>query len=692
MEIGNNAAWYALRRTLPPWRFEENLQELVECAPRYGIDEVIVVVDTEEFTHGQPPLGWIKRYMPMLQRAADELRRAGIVYSLNPWITVGHCDRARDDRKTLPGLQTMVGDNGVQCTSCACPLDSVWRKHTQKIWTLYAKTRPHVVWVEDDIRTFNHEPIQYGCFCPIHMARFSTIVGSKVTREQLLTAVLAPGRPHPWRKAWLDMQRDAMNETVAFLTQAIHRVSPQTCIGLMSSHPRNHVMDGRDWKSFCDALAGGRTLYSRPPMGNYSEGPLRGFYYSHDSIKITRACCPAGTIEQTEVEKVPFTRYANSSVFTFLEMAVSFAYGCQGVTMNLFDHVGTPMEEDASVGRMLGSRKPFLNALAAAAQRPGMYRGVRLLHRDGSAYVKRLAKGKLRYGALGEEGAEMGAILESLGVATTYETDPAGVTAVSGQSALRACTDDEIRQMLAGGMYIDAVAAGVLVERGFGKEIGLTAVAPPVCIDDIEPLSAEEFHNTQFGGREMDYMTLTLPDLMGRPSLSIVKPAGGAQVLSHMVDPDRRRRYVGMTAFENALGGRVVVHALALGTTVGGVIGEAFFSPTRQRQILSVMDWLSRGRLPLVTTGDGVYPLAFRKDCGDTTLLGMFNLSLDPWPAVQFGLADSRHVASMKVLGSNGKWSATRKLFAKRCDKKSIVRFMDGVSFNQPLFVQIRWV
>ena len=44
------------------------------------------------------------------------------------------------------------------------------------------------------------------------------------------------------------------------------------------------------------------------------------------------------------------------------------------------------------------------------------------------------------------------------------------------------------------------------------------------------------------------------------------------------------------------------------------------------------MHWLGNGQLPLVVRG-GVWPLALRKECADhTTLLGLFNLGLDPWP------------------------------------------------------------
>ena len=65
-----NAAWYALRRTLPLWNFEENLAELAEQLPRYRVDELRVKVDSEEFTHGQPILSWIEDASSSSSRAS----------------------------------------------------------------------------------------------------------------------------------------------------------------------------------------------------------------------------------------------------------------------------------------------------------------------------------------------------------------------------------------------------------------------------------------------------------------------------------------------------------------------------------------------------------------------------------------------------------------------------------------------
>jgi hypothetical protein len=675
-------AWYALRRTLPLWSFEQNLKELVRCLPRYGVDELIVKVDTEEFTHGQPPYAWVKRYQPRLFRIKKAMDRLGIRFSINPWITVGLCDRGRDSRKQVPGLRTTVGHDGSECKVCACPISKAWRQHVARIWTLYAETRPHVIWVEDDIRTFNHRPVEFGCFCPDHLRLFSERAGRKVTREELVAAILQPGKPHPWRALYLDMQAELMIDTVAFLARVVHAVSPETCLGLMSSGPRVHALEGRQWKKFALAMADGKTVYSRPPMGNYSEDSMRGFYYSHDSIKITRHCMPVGTVEQTEVENVPFTQYSKSAAFTFLEMAISFAYGSHGVTMNLFDHAGTPMETESAFGCILGEKKPWLNALAERAQVDGGYRGVQLLHREKASYVKRLWP-RAPYWALSEDGSEMMQTLEAHGIPTTY--DESSVVATSGQ-ILRACSDDEIRRLLAGGLFVDAVAAGVLIERGFAADIGLKSAKPPVHLDALGAFSAEEFSNRRWGGSDHCYLTLTIPHLGGRPNVSLFNPLPRAEILSWIVDPDARRVHPCMIAYRNKGGGRVVVHALAW----AGACGIAFNHTFRRLQLQGAMQWLAHGGLPIVVNG-GVYPLAFRKDTATFSLIGMFNLTLDAWPRAEFTLGDCRRVARVEVLTKEGLWKSDRAISIKQKGAVVSLRYNRPVPYDQPLVLTVWW-
>lgn len=673
-------AWYALRRTLPLWNFEENLQELIDKLPEYKVDELIVKVDTEEFFHGQIPLDWLRNYQSRLFHVKAEMEKLGIVYSLNPWITQGHADRGRIAQQQLPGVVTYVGHDGSESTCCACALSSVWRKNTAEAWKIYAETKPHIMWVEDDIRTFNHGAVKYGCFCELHMKKFSELLGEKVAREQLVQAILKPGKPHPWRKIYLDMQADIMIETAQFIARTVHEVSPDTCMGLMSSGPENHCLEGRHWGRFAEALADGTTLYSRPPMGNYSENNLRDLCFCPHSIKITRHCLPEKVIEQTEVENFTFTQYAKSSAITFLQMAISFAYGSHGLTMNLFDHMGNPMELFPAYGKMLAEKKEYFNALAEYSKQPGTFCGVKLLHKNRSSY-DRILPDNADYQDLTEDGLSGATMFESFGIANGYGTS--SVTAAFGQT-LRSYSDIEINEMLKNGLYLDGVAATVLFERGFGQQIGLKSISEMTRIDNVGPFSAEEYFNIDFGGKDKQFMTLVSgPE--GLPYLSILMPIEQANIISCLVDPNAKRHHPLMYAYENELGGRVIVSAFDIET----IWGNGFCNQFRRDQLHSAIDWLSQGKPDLLVKSDVGYTLSARKDCKDFTLLSMFNLSLDPWSQIECKL-QSQIPSQILILKPNGEWRKATNIEFEQNNDSLIIKFKHKVKFDEPLFMLLK--
>lgn len=674
-----NNAWYALRRTLVPWRFDELANELLEKLPAIGVDELIAKVDPEEFTHGQPNLEFVNKFCRKLAGLKIKLEEQGITFSLNPWITFGHNDRGRSGNKNIPGLQTMVGHDGVECECCACALSSAWQEHVKKVWAYYARLKPHAIWVEDDIRTFNHQPVSISCFCPLHMKRFAEIIGKKVSREELTAAIMKPGKPHAWRKIYLDMQRDIILEVVNMLAETVRGISPDTIFGLMSSGPRMHCLEGRDWNKLAKELTNKGKLISRPPLGNYSENSLRGLYYSADSIKLTRHVLPEGTIEQTEVENVPFTKYSKSTSLTFLQMAISFALGCSGVTMNLFDHAGSLMAEDGDIMAMLGREKKYFNALASAAQGCGTQRGVQLLFSEQHAYEKVLgANGGY---CLDSEDYCLAETLESMGISTTFSDEK--VRASIGQ-ALRCFSNDDIMRFLGGGLFVDSIAAEVLVERGFGKYIGIDKIESPVNIDAIEPLSAEEYHNKKFGGDKYKMLTLTIPELGGRPSYSHAGISKNAKIISHLVDPDAKRKFISMYAIENSLGGRIVVHLLDWTTACG----TAFNHTYRRQQLQNVMCWLGRGNLPSIAPNDA-YPLLLRRDFKTHTILSAFNLTLDEYPKFTAKIADIPKIKAVHTLSDKGLWQNNKALQIKSVSGKHSFTYNKPLAFNRPLVIRI---
>ena len=680
MKRRRGTARYALRRTLPPWCFDERLEELLEFCRNARVDEVIVKVDTEEFSHGIPTVDWLQAYMPMLERARDAVAGMGVAFSINPWVTVGHLDRGRDLRSVFPDFDWMVGHRGEECRACACPLSPAWREHTKTLWRMYASLEPNVIWVEDDIRTFNHTPIDFGCFCDLHMTAFSERVGEEAGREKLVEAILRPGKPHPWREIWLDLLRDVILDTCRLLAKAVHEVSPETCLGLMSSGAATHCIEGRNWKRLAGVLGDGKPMYSRATLGNYNETSLTGLYYSAAEIKRARYLLPPGIVEQTEVENAPFTAYSKSAAFTFLQIALSVSHGCSGATLNLFDHVGTPMSIDPDVLNMLREKRSFIDALAESHSPPGVFRGVRILHHERAGYVRELSEGD-DYGDLvpADNAWERG--LNALGIATTCTESP--VTAADGRM-IAAYSDDEIAAMLSGGLLLDLRAAEVLIERGFGEHLGVS-ITQTLGLHDTTAISAEELTDPEFGGREGRYLTMSLPGLIGSPRFGILAHDGPARPISRLVDPDRKTVYDFTTIYENRLGGRIAVVPLEM----CDALGSAFLHPHRRAQMLALLRWLSRDRLPVAVAG-GVYPLLYRMDFPDRVMLGVFNLCHNDWPNIVWELyLPDGTPRDVRLLFPEGDWKEARAKVKNLSEKNIRITLEGPLSFRMPSILRL---
>jgi len=654
-------AWYALRRTIVPWDFKRQLDDLIEYSNRFHIDEVIVVIDTEEFSHGHPSVEWVDDYQKKLFAIRDALIENGIVYSLNPWITVGHNDRGRDMKNRFPEMRMMRGHRGEEAKAQPCPMDRVWRDHLRYIWGKYAETQPHLIWVDDDIRTFNHEPVDYGCFCDEHLRMFGERTGSDVSREELVDAIFKGGPPHPWRQEWLTLQRDVMLGTLDFIRNTVQSISPETRMGLMSSGPENHVLDGRDWEKTCRVFAGNSPLYSRAPLGNYWEESLRGFYYTARQIRSTRACLPDNAIEQAEVENWWFSGYSKSVSFTRAQIGIGLLLGSDGLTLNLFDHLGGLLGDYMDFGDMLSESKGFFNGITERCRGKAPCGGIRILHNDNSAAEKHLNSIISESGipdamVLAEDGHYWDSFLESLGFSTTWDSPQKNteVTAVSGQ-VLRSLSDKEIQDILSGGVLIDLSALEVLRDRGFAGDTGvkLQKVLPRNSWPD---LAAEEWNNPESADNTGNYLTMTVPFLASSPDIGEIT-CDGAEIISRLVDIERKPVSPFLTFYRNRYGGRVAVFPIRLSVEHGSLL-----NPLRKKQFSLLLDRLSEGKTALeVRPLGGVYPLPVLREWKRHTVAAAYNLSLDTWKGVVFEIyPGKRSLERIDILTAEGKWESVQ--------------------------------
>ncbi len=145
-----------------------------------------------------------------------------------------------------------------------------------------------------------------------------------------------------------------------------------------------------------------------------------------------------------------------------------------------------------------------------------------------------------------------------------------------------------------------------------------------------------------------------------------------------------------MTAFENSLGGRVIVHAWDYASAIGP-LGVSYHHPLRQKQLQAAVRWLFKNQAPVMVTGDGAWPLALRKDDADGTLTGLINLSLDAWATAQLELHTDKPVQSVEVLQANGAWQPLPTAHWQVADNQLRLNTPQAVGLETPVFFWITW-
>lgn len=613
-----------LRRNLPLWKAEDSIQETVAFCEETGIEEIIWKVDAEEFNSGFTSAELVQEYLPWLEKARDLQSQKAIAFSINPWLTLNHTGRCRYPDGPPHGFWWRVKPNGKEANELACPLSPGWIEWILETYRLYASTKPDKLWLEDDFRTYADSCNDAGCFCSKHLAAFAeSIGGAELSRKELVERLTKLGKPDPIRSQWLDFQGKIMVGVCKELERVVHEVSPSTRLGLMNSWSS----DGRWWEEAINALAGPHRPLARTSLAPYQEGRATDFLPdSFDILKETELL-PENTENCPELENSLYTEYSKSIRMTRLQIMMSQVLGNPGITMNLFDMVGSPTSEAPRVGKMLKELRPLIDGIASVAGYGGRQRGVSIPFPKRCADATHVETGQGLEG-LRFDGDGWAHPLQGSGI-PVFMNGVSPVSAVTGQS-LRALRDNEIDQLLQGGLLLDGSAASVLCEMGYEDQIG---IRPEQRVDrQLMCLSAERD----------DWAENASP--MGPEYISlrhIAKPGGGCERLypltmlpgayasSVYVDPHHRDVMPGMVIFENAWGGRVAVYPFDLsnGITAG------FMNWKRRRQLQRIVRWLGRDRVDLFVDG-GAWMMPVRRDYQGYTMIAVLNFETDDWEEI----------------------------------------------------------
>ncbi|KJS60214.1 hypothetical protein [Streptomyces rubellomurinus] len=613
-------ARYHLRFQLHPTPdAAEHAAELAAFCRESGVDEVVLLLGAEELYTGHPTGGAEDRLYDTAATAVRVLRAAGLDVSLNPWVTAGHADRGRTDRL---GFAPMVGPDGTVATaqaSLACPRFRSW---LAAHYARFADLGFRVLWLEDDFRYHNHAPLPWGGgFEPLMLRRLAELLGEQPTRERLVAAVTAPGPPHPWRAALQQVWRTAQLEVAAEVAAAVAKASGgRSQLGLMSSEPGVHSVEGRDWPALFDALAIDGRVSHRPHFARYGDAPGRELSFSVWMLELQRALRPASVRSEPEVENWPHTAWSKSDTQTWSELVAAQLAGSDALFLNVHPMQSGRARRFPRVAELLRRSRPALDLLAGPARRT---HGVALPVRPDAAAHVRTRRG----GDLAELAVDPGPAADFLlryGVPVTAEDAP--VRVLFGQLAW-AYEDEEIRRLLAGGLLLDGTAAYILRARGFGGLLGVTVEdvveregsggGSGGCegTDQPGPYALERVRAGEDAGA---YLSVNV-----QPALARLRPGEGAETWTEILTPDHRVWGAGRCVFTNELGGRV-------GVLAATAVELLPFDDDGQRLLHAMVRYLEGDApaLPLVAGGPHLIPQLTRTE--DGWRLAVANGSADP--------------------------------------------------------------
>ncbi|MEM2888951.1 MAG: hypothetical protein QXR42_05670 [Candidatus Bathyarchaeia archaeon] len=585
---------YHLRFQLVPGiDLDERIRDLVDFCLAHSVEEVVLFVAAEEWNNGPLSDADMKLWFETIKYAKKKLEEAGLSVSLNPWATVLHCDRGRrfpKDRKFAP----MVSPSGIEAkatASFACP---EWKKYICEYYGKFAALGFRVLWIEDDFRYHNHAPLDWGGdFSTLMIERFEKRIGLKTDRQTIVKNILRPGKPHPWRREWLMTWREAQLEAARSIKDAVAAAMPgESILGLMSSRPEKHSIEGRDWAQLFDAISISGKAAHRPHFAGYLEGNGRDLAESSALLDMQKSVRPPNVIVEPEIENSPFTSFSKSNSYTWIHMAIAQLHGCDALLLDLFPFSGVTPSEYPEIGALLDSSRQSLDWLAEHFPPSLQTQGVGIPWHPDSAMHVHTEKG-VSMDELNVNMVSAARLLNHFGVAVQMR--PSKVNALFGNGTW-AWTDEELESFLKGGLWLDAEAAFIMQERGFSQWIGM----------EIEGWwDREEFNYS---------MEMAVNPACGLPKdfcmnsnrvkrVARIQPTPQAAEWTSLITSEGKRCGAALTVFQNDLGGRVAVSAFPLGSEEHAWI-KSFH---RQKLVQKLVSFLAGSEVESVTVTGGAY-------------------------------------------------------------------------------------
>lgn len=575
---------------------ERDAYILVDFCKAHGVEEVVLFFAAEEWNNGLLSAKEEDIWFNTVKKVKSIMDKTCIITSLNPWMTVLHCSRGRSFPEGSE-FKPAVSPAGEVSKACASFADSKWREYIYKLYGRFATLGFRVIWVEDDFRYHNCNPLTWGMgFEPEVISRFVQKTGNNTSMEEVVKNILKPGKPHPWRKKWLETWQEIQLEVAKGIAEAVAVNTPvKTRIGLMSSDPSAHSIEGRDWQKLFKAFNINGQVTHRPHYAGYSETLGKNKAYSIMMLDVQKNFRPVFCEVAPEVENFPFTKWTKSDSLTWTEMALCMFYGSDALLLDLFPFSGNPADKEPQIGELLDKSRPGLEWICGKFSKDLQTCGVGIPWQEDAQVHVHTIKGK-SLNELNATSFTPGNLLLSYGVPVS--ANPQQVNAVFGTLAW-AFNEKEILEMLSRGLLLDGISADILCQRGFGQYVGVDFKG--WVNRENSKYALERINSGETGIHEGLYFNVNIINC-----ISVLEPCDNAQEWTTIITPEKERIGAGIIAYKNRLNGHVITYAVPNPANIPG---------SYQRQIITqkIVDFLSGSRFmsPLITGGPYLLPIHF---------------------------------------------------------------------------------
>ena len=525
-----------------------------------------------------------------------------------------------------------------------CPYDEGFRAYIRDAFKTIAKRKPSSIMVDDDFRLFatSHR----GCTCPLHMSAISERIGRSITREELVSTLNSDtDEARELMKVFYDTQIDSLLGAARAMRDGIDSVDPTLqgsfCICGDTAEGASEIariLAGKD-----------NPLIIRVNNGNYTpEGAKNFSYHMHRCATQIAVMGDEVDVFLAETDTCPQNRHSTSASNLHAHFTGSILEGAKGCKHWITKLDNFEPKSGEAYRRKLAEYAGFYDELTHILD--GVeWQGCRIPLVN-SHFVPPVPISEYIHPS--QINAWAGCVLEKLGLPMFFSAKHYGICCLDGNKD-KFFSDDDIRQMLSGTVFIAVDTAKNLIARGFGNLLGV----------DIEQLQAND---TSASGELINGKKVSRQMQLHKLIPTSDKTVEKSTVYTTQDQKAYKPLFPGVTEFKNELGGTVYVFAGTPKAAFKYTEAFSFLSEPRKDQLIEFMR--NSGNLPIYYPDDAdVYLKAGKLPSGDM-LCAFTNLTLDEIDNVT--LVAERKINRIKALSPSGEWFDVA--FTEECGKMTL--------------------